>query len=78
MVNSISNIMVNGTASTTFISFILLLIIRNAAEHIISVIVAYKNKISLVINIVIKSSIQIALLVLPFIIYLVKLYARVI
>ena len=70
--------MVNGTASTTFISFILLLIIRNAAEHIISVIVAYKNKISLVINIVIKSSIQIALLVLPFIIYLVKLYARVI
>ena len=57
IVNSISNIIVSGTISTTFISLILLLIIRNATKHIIAVIVAYKDKISLAINITIKSSI---------------------
>ena len=70
MVNSISNITVSGTVSTTFVSLILLLIIRNAAKYIIAVTVACKDKISLVINIAIKSSIQIALLVFPFIIIL--------
>jgi len=57
MVISISNIIVSGTISTTFISLILLLIVRNAAKHIIAVIVAYKDKISLVINVAIRSSI---------------------
>jgi len=57
IVNSISNIIVSGTISTTFISFILLLIVRNAAKYIIAVIVAYKDKISLVINVAIRSSI---------------------
>ncbi|XTI92934.1 hypothetical protein V2W45_1472412 [Cenococcum geophilum] len=47
MVNSISNIMVSGTVSTTFIGLILLLIIRNAAKYVIAVIVAYKDKINL-------------------------------
>ena len=70
IVNSISDVTASGTVFTTFISLILLLIIRNAAKYIIAVIVAYKDKISLVINVVIKSSIQIALLVLPFIIIL--------
>ena len=57
MVNSISNITASGTISTTFVSLILLLIIRNATKYIIAVIVAYKDKISLVINITIRSSI---------------------
>ena len=57
IVNSISNIIASSTISTTFVSLILLLIIRNAAKYIIAVIVAYKDKISLVINITIKSSI---------------------
>jgi len=70
IVNSISDIIASGTVSTTFIGLILLLIVRNAAKYIIAVIVAYKDKISLVINIAIRSSIQIALLVLPFIIIL--------
>jgi len=70
MVDSISDIMASGTVSTTFIGLILLLIVGNAAEYIIAVIVAYKDKISLVINIAIRSSIQIALLVLPFVIIL--------
>ena len=49
--------MVSGTVSTTFVSFILLLIVRNAAKYVIAVIVACKDKISLVINITIRSSI---------------------
>jgi len=52
IVNSISNITASGTISTIFIGLILLLIIRNAAKYIIVVIVAYRDKISLVINIV--------------------------
>jgi Ca2+/H+ antiporter len=57
MVNSISNITVNGTISTTFVSLILLLIIGNAAKYIIAVTVVYKNEINLAINVIIKSSI---------------------
>ena len=57
MVNSISNITASGTVSTTFIGLILLLIIRNAAKYIIAIILAYKDKISLVINVAIRSSI---------------------
>jgi len=49
--------MASGTISTTFIGLILLLIVRNAAKHVIAVIVAYKDKISLVINVAIRSSI---------------------
>jgi Ca2+:H+ antiporter len=57
MVNSISNITASGTVSITFIGLIVLLIIRNAAKHIIAVTLAYKDEMSLVINITIKSSI---------------------
>jgi len=57
MVNSISNVTASGTISTTFISLILLLIIGNTAKYIIVVIVAYKDKISLVINVAIRFSI---------------------
>ncbi|XTI96172.1 calcium/proton exchanger [Cenococcum geophilum] len=56
MVNSISNITVSGTVSTTFIGLILLLIVRNATKYIIAVIIAYKDKINLVINVTIRSS----------------------
>jgi len=57
IINNISNITASGTVSTTFISFILLLIIKNAIKYIIVVIVAYKDKMSLAINVIIKSSI---------------------
>ena len=40
IVNSISNIILSGTISTTFVGFILLLIVRNAAKYIIAVKVA--------------------------------------
>jgi Ca2+:H+ antiporter len=57
MVDSISNIIANGTVSTTFVGLILLLIIRNAAEYITAVTVVYKDEMSLAINIITKSSI---------------------
>ena len=57
IIDSISNITVSSTISTTFISLIRLLIIRNAAKYITAVTVAYKDKINLVINIAIKSNI---------------------
>ena len=57
MVNSISNIIVSSTVFIIFINLILFLIIGNAIKYITAVIVVYKNKISLVINITIKSSI---------------------
>ena len=57
IINGINNIISSGTVSTTFISFILLLIIKNTTKYIIVVTVAYKNEMSLAINIVIKSSI---------------------
>ena len=57
IIDSISNVIASSTISTTFVGLILLLIIKNAAKHITVVTVAYKNKISLAINIIIESSI---------------------
>jgi Ca2+:H+ antiporter len=57
MVDSISDIIASGTISTTFVSFILLLIVGNAAKYIIIITVAYKDKISPAINIVTRFSI---------------------
>jgi len=57
IVNSIRKVIVSGTISTTFISLILLPIISNATKYVIAVIVAYKDKIDLVIGVAIKFSI---------------------
>ena len=70
MVNSISNITASGTISTIFIGLILLPIIENITKHTTAVTVACKDKMSLAIHIAIRSSIQITLLVLPFVIIL--------
>ena len=68
IVNSISKVIASSTISTTFIGLILLLIVGNAAKYATVVTVTYKDKIALAIGVAIKSSIQIALLILPFII----------
>jgi Ca2+:H+ antiporter len=44
---------------------IVVAIVGNAAEHWVAVLVAYKNKMSLAINIAIGSSAQVALFVAP-------------
>ncbi|MGA6948458.1 MAG: calcium/proton exchanger [Solirubrobacterales bacterium] len=51
--------------SEFFIGVIVVAIVGNAAEHWVAVLVAYKNKMSLAINIAIGSSAQVALFVTP-------------
>jgi len=57
-----------------FVGVILVAIIGNAAEHSTAILVAYKNKMDLAMNIAIGSSIQIALFVAPVIIFLSYLF----
>jgi Ca2+:H+ antiporter len=51
--------------SEFFIGVIIVAIVGNAAEHWVAVLVAYKNKMSLAVNIAIGSSVQVALFVAP-------------
>src|SRR5262245_46300640 len=51
--------------SEFFIGAVVVAIVGNAAEHWVAVLVAYKNKMSLAINIAIGSSAQVALFVAP-------------
>lgn len=54
--------------SPEFLGLILIPIVGNAAEHFTAVTVAYKDKMDLAIGVAVGSSMQIALLVLPFIV----------
>ena len=54
----------------TFVGLILLPIVGNAAEHATAVTVAIKDKMDLAIGVAVGSSMQIALLVIPFIVIL--------
>jgi Ca2+:H+ antiporter len=53
-----------------FVGVILVAIIGNAAEHSTAVLMALRNKMDLAINIAVGSSIQIALFVAPFLVFL--------
>lgn len=67
LVNSINAITCTGSGiSKTFVGLILLPIVGNAAEHATAVTVAVKDKMDLAIGVAVGSSMQIALLVLPF------------
>lgn len=70
MVDSIDGLTATGHISTTFVGLILLPIVGNAAEHATAVTVAIKDKMDLSIGVAVGSSMQIALLVFPFIILL--------
>lgn len=70
LVGSINTIVETAHISKTFIGLILLPIVGNAAEHVTAVVVAYKNKMNLAIGVAIGSSMQIALLVTPFLVIL--------
>lgn len=70
LVGSINTIVETAHISKTFIGLILLPIVGNAAEHVTAVVVAYKNKMDLAIGVAIGSSMQIALLVTPFLVIL--------
>ncbi|KAI4170386.1 MAG: hypothetical protein LQ343_005008 [Gyalolechia ehrenbergii] len=70
LVDSIDSIVESAHISRTFIGLILLPIVGNAAEHVTAVVVAMKNKMDLAIGVAIGSSMQIALLVTPFLVVL--------
>jgi len=70
LVDSIDSIVQTAHISKTFIGLVLLPIVGNAAEHVTAVIVAYKGKMDLAINVAIGSSLQIALFVTPFLVVL--------
>ncbi len=70
MVGSIDSITEGGTVSRTFVGLILLPIVDNAAEHSAAVRVAMKDKMDLSIGICLGSSMQISLLIIPFIVVL--------
>ena len=70
LVDSIDSIVQTAHVSKTFIGLILLPIVGNAAEHVTAVVVAMKDKMDLAIGVAIGSSMQIALLVTPFLVIL--------
>ena len=70
LVDSIDSIVETTHISKTFIGLILLPIVGNAAEHVTACVVAYKDKMDLAIGVAIGSSMQIALLVTPFLVIL--------
>jgi Ca2+:H+ antiporter len=73
LVGLLSEILVGSIEETShaiglsefFIGAIVVAIVGNAAEHWVAVLVAYKNKMSLAVNIAIGSSAQVALFVTP-------------
>jgi Ca2+:H+ antiporter len=70
LVGSIDDIVETSHINKTFIGLILIPIVGNAAEHVTAVIVSMKDKMDLAINVAIGSSLQIALLVTPFLVIL--------
>jgi len=70
LVDSIDSIVESAHISKTFVGLILIPIVGNAAEHVTAVVVAYKGKMDLAINVAIGSSMQIALFVTPFLVVL--------
>jgi Ca2+:H+ antiporter len=70
LVDSIDDVVESLRVSKTFIGLILIPIVGNAAEHVTAVVVAVKNKMDLAMGVAIGSSIQIALLVTPFLVIL--------
>ncbi|KAI9714609.1 MAG: hypothetical protein M1828_001146 [Chrysothrix sp. TS-e1954] len=70
LVDSIDSIVQKAHISRTFIGLILLPIVGNAAEHVTAVVVSYKSKMDLALNVAIGSSLQIAIFVTPFLVIL--------
>lgn len=70
LVDNIDDIVERHDISKNFIGLILIPIVGNAAEHATAIVVAVRNKMDLAMNVAIGSSIQIALLVTPFLVIL--------
>ena len=70
LVDSIGDLVETSGISEVFVGLILLPIVGNAAEHATAVTVAIKDKMDLSIGVAVGSSLQVALLVIPFIVVL--------
>jgi len=70
LVDSIDSLVETAHISKTFVGLILLPIVGNAAEHVTAIVVALKDKMDLAMGVAIGSSMQIALLVTPFLVIL--------
>ncbi|KAF4992820.1 hypothetical protein FDECE_13606 [Fusarium decemcellulare] len=68
LVGSIDDLVESSGISKAFIGLILIPIVGNAAEHVTAVVVAIRDKMDLAMGVAIGSSIQIALLVTPFLV----------
>ena len=68
LVDSIDALVAKVNVSKTFVGLILLPIVGNAAEHVTAIVVALKDKMDLAIGVAVGSSMQIALLVTPFLV----------
>ncbi|KAL5627288.1 hypothetical protein BROUX41_003441 [Berkeleyomyces rouxiae] len=68
LVGSIDDLVEEAHISKSFIGLILIPIVGNAAEHVTAVVVAIRDKMDLAMGVAIGSSIQIALLVTPFLV----------
>src|SRR6188508_2687570 len=69
LVGSISEASESVGLSEFFIGVIVVAIVGNAAEHWVAVLVAWKNKMNLAVNIAIGSSAQVALFVAPVLVF---------
>lgn len=70
LVHSISETAENVGVSEFFVGVIVVAVVGNAAEHWVAILVAYKNKMDLAVNIAIGSSAQVALFVGPLLVVL--------
>jgi Ca2+:H+ antiporter len=69
LVGSIAEASESVGLSEFFIGVIVVAIVGNAAEHWVAILVAYKNKMNLAVNIAIGSSAQVALFVAPVLVF---------
>ncbi|CAA9497639.1 MAG: Ca(2+)/H(+) antiporter [uncultured Solirubrobacteraceae bacterium] len=70
LVHSISETAENVGVSEFFVGVIVVAVVGNAAEHWVAILVAYKNKMDLAVNIAIGSAAQVALFVGPLLVIL--------
>jgi Ca2+:H+ antiporter len=70
LVGSIDHLISSTGISQAFLGLIILPLVGNAAEHVTAVTVAVKNKMDLAIAIALGSSIQVAILITPFMVVL--------
>ena len=70
LVGSIDHLISTTGISQAFLGLIILPLVGNAAEHVTAVTVAVKNKMDLAIAIALGSSIQVAILITPFMVVL--------